>query len=302
MSALSVRPNPNLLPDLQSNLATVEQQLNEANVELGSGQSINKPSDDPAGTLALILNHAAQAQNDTYQSNVSDLTTRLQTADSALNSAVNVINQAISVGVEAGNSDLSNSQRAAIAQELEGVQQDLVGIANTSVSGTYLFGGTLSETQPFTLDTSTNPPTVTYAGNSSTTSVQISTGDTVSVNVPGNQLFMNSAGDLFGALSQLIGAVQSNTGIAAANTAFGTAASEFETQKTSYGTTLDQLQSADTFLSAAQTQLQTQETNIDGANLDQVTTTFSQADVAYQTLLAAQSRILNLPTLLSYLQ
>jgi flagellar hook-associated protein 3 FlgL len=302
MSALSVRPNPNLLPDLESNLATVQQQLNQANQELASGQSINEPSDNPAGTLALILNHAAQAQNDTFQSSVTGLTTQLQTADSALNSAVNVINQAISVGVEAGNSDLSNAQRAAIAQELTGAQQDLVGIANTSISGTYLFGGTLSETQPFTLNTSTNPPTVTYAGNSSTTSVEIATGDTVNINVPGNALFMNPAGDLLGTLSQLIGAVQSGTGIAAANTAFGTAATEFETQKTAYGTSLNQLQSTGTFLSAAETQLATQETNIDGANLDQVTTDFSQADLAYQTLLQAQSRILNLPTLLSYIQ
>ena len=130
---MSLRPDPNLLPDLQLNLQTVEYQLNQADQELGSGQSINAPSDNPAGTLALILNRAAQAQTDTFQSNVGDLTTRLQTADSALNSAVDVINQAISVGVEAGNSDLSSSQRQAIAQELIGAQQDLVGIGNTTV-------------------------------------------------------------------------------------------------------------------------------------------------------------------------
>jgi flagellar hook-associated protein 3 FlgL len=296
---MSLRPNPNPLPDLQFNFSTVEYQLNKADQELASGQSINAPSDDPAGTLALILNRAAQAQNDTFQANVGDLTTRLQTADSALNSAVNVINQAISVGVEAGNSDLSNSQRAAIANELIGVQQDLVGIANTSVGGAYLFGGTLSETQPFVIDNSTNPPTVTYQGNSNTTSVEISIGDSVTTNVPGNQLFQNSAGSLFGALSQLINAVQTNTGIAAANTAFGTAATEFENQKTLYGTALSQLQGAGTFLTAAQTQLATQETNIAGADLAQVTTDFSQADIAYQSLIAAQSKILSLPNLLT---
>jgi flagellar hook-associated protein 3 FlgL len=299
---MSIRPNPNLLPDLQLNLQTVEYQLNQADQKLGSGQSINAPSDNPAGTLALILNRAAQAQNDTFQSNVGDLTTRLQTADSALNSAVNVINQAISVGVEAGNSDLSTAQRQAIAQELIGVQQDLVGIGNTSVSGTYLFAGTLSETQPFVIDNTTNPPTVTYAGNSATTTVEIATGDSVTVNVPGDTLFMNPSGSLLGSLGQLITAVETGTGIAAANTAFGSAATEFETQKTTYGTSLNQLQSTGTFLSAAQTQLATQENNIDGANLAEVTTDFSQADLAYQTLLEAQSKILSLPTLLSYIQ
>jgi flagellar hook-associated protein 3 FlgL len=299
---MSLRPNPNPLPDLQFNFATVENQLNKADQELASGQSINQPSDDPAGTLALILNRAAQAQNDTFQSNVGDLTTRLQTADSALSSAVNVINQAISAGVEAGNSDLSNSQRSAIASELIGVQQDLVGIGNTSVGGSYLFAGTQSETQPFVIDNTTTPPTVTYQGNSNTTSVSISIGDSVTTNVPGDQLFMNSAGSLFGALGQLINAVQTNTGIAAANTTFGTAVTEFEGQKTVYGTALNQLQNAGSFLSAAQIQLATQETNIAGANFGEVTTNFSQADIAYQSLIAAQSKILNLPTLLTFLQ
>lgn len=299
---MSIRPNPNLLEDLQLNLQTVQNQLYQANEQLGSGQSINEPSDNPAGTLALILNHAAQAQTDTYQSNIGDLTTRLQTADSALDSAVNVINQAISVGVEAGNSDLSNSQRQAIAQELLGDQQDLLGIANTSVGGTYLFGGTLNETQPFVSDNATNPPTITYVGNSTTSSVAIANGDSVNVNVPGNTLFLNPAGSLFDSLSQLITAVQTNTGIAAANVAFGSAATEFESQRLSYGTALNQLQTTGTFLSAAQTQLSTQENNIDGANLDQVTTDFSQADIAYQALLQAQGKVLSLPTLLDFIQ
>src|ERR1700759_886561 len=183
---MSLRPNPNPLPDLQFNFSEVEYQLNKADQELASGQSINQPSDDPAGTLALILNRAAQAQNDTFQANVGDLSTRMQTADSALNSAVNVINQAISVGVESGNSDLSNSQRTAIANELIGVLQDLVGIANTSVGGVDLFCGTLSKSRSFTIDNTTNPPTVTYNGNSNKTSVQISIGDSVTTNVPGD--------------------------------------------------------------------------------------------------------------------
>lgn len=37
-------------------------------------------------------------------------------------------------------------------------------------------------------------------------------------------------------------------------------------------------------------------------NLAQVATKFSQADVAYNSLLDAEGKILNLPNLLSYLQ
>ena len=297
----SARVNPNILPDLLGGLEVVQQQLNQADLQLASGRSINSPSDNPVGSEALVLNHAAQAQNDTFQQNIGDLQSRLQTADSALNSATNEINQAITLGVEAGNSDLSTEQRQAIAVQLQGIQQQLVGIANTSYNGTYLFGGTLVENPPFAIDP-TNPAGITYSGNSSTTSIEITNGDAANINVPGNQLFLNPAGSLLGSLNQLITAVQTNTGIAAANVSFGQAAPQFFTQRISYGATLSQLGSTSTILGNEQVQLATQETNIDGADIAQVTTNFSQAEVAYQTLLEAEGKILNLPNLLSFIQ
>ncbi len=298
---MSIRVNPNILPDLLSGLNQVRQQLDQSDLELASGRSINEPSDNPAGTSALILNHAAQAQNDSYQQNVNDLQSKLQIADSSLSSAVSVINQAISLGTEAGNSTLSSADRQVIAQQLSGIQQQLVGIANTTAGGTYLFGGTLVETQPFTVDPSAAAG-VTYNGNNSATSVQVANGQSVNVNVPGSQLFLNSSGSVLGSINQLIIAVQSNSGISAAVTALGQASSEFDTQRLSYDTALNQLQSAGTFLTNEQLQLSTQETNLDGADIPQVATQFSQAQIAYTSLLDAESKVLNLPNILSFLQ
>jgi flagellar hook-associated protein 3 FlgL len=297
----SSRVNPNILPDLLVGLDTMEQQLNDADLELASGRSISAPSANPVGTQSLILNHAAQAQNDTFQQNLGNLQSRLQTADSALNSAENPINQAIALGVEAGNSDLTNAQRQAIAAQLQGIQQQLVSIGNTSYNGTYLFGGTLVETPPFILNPAV-PAGVTYSGNSSLTSVEITSGESVSVNVPGDQLFLNPSGSLLASLNQLITAVQTNTGISAANVSFGQGATQFYSQSVSYGSTLNQLQSTSTQLSNSEVQLAAQETAIDGADIPQVTTNFSQAEVGYQTLLEAEAKILNLPNLLSFIQ
>lgn len=298
---MSARVDPNILPDLLSGLNETRQQLNTADAELASGRSINEPSDNPAATAALVLNHAQQSQTDTFQQNITDLQSKMQIADSALSSAETAIQQAISVGVEAGNSTLSDQDRQAIAQQLSGIQQQLVGIANSTAGGTYLFGGTLVTTQPFTPNAS-DPSGVTYSGNSSVLSVEIANGQSVTTNVPGDQLFLNSAGSVFGAINQLINAVQSNTGIAAANISLGQAAGQFSTERLAYGTSLNQLQSTETFLANDQVQLRTQESNIASADLAQVTTNFSQADVAYQSLLQAEGKVLNLPTLLDYLQ
>ena len=298
---MSIRVNPNIIPDMITGLAQTQQQLNQADQQIASGRTINQPSDNPAGTAALILAHAAQNQTDTFTANVNNLQDRLQTADSALSSAVTAVNQAISLGVEAGNSNLSNIDRQAIVSQLSGIQQQLVSIANTTYSGTYLFGGSLVETTPFTLD-SASPNGVAYDGNSSTVSVEINNGETVAANVPGDQLFLNPSGSLFGAIQGLITAIQNNSGIGAASVALGSAASVFNGQRVAYGSSLTQLQSAGNFLSSEQTQLATQENNIDAADLAKASSTFSQASVAYQSLIEAEANILKLPNLLTFLQ
>jgi flagellar hook-associated protein 3 FlgL len=298
---MTVRVSPNIVPDILSGLNGLKQQLNTADLELASGRSINSPSDNPSGIAALVLNHAAQSSTDTFERNIGNLQSTLQIADSALNSAVGVINQAISLGVQAGNSSLSAGDRQAIAQQLQGIQQQFLGIANTRSGATYLFAGTQVETQPFTLN-SAAASAVNYNGNGSVTQVEIANGQAVNVNVPGDQLFLNPAGSLLGSINQLITAVQTNSGIAAASDALGQAASEFDTQRSFYGTALNQLQSTGVFLSSQNLQLSSQENNIDAADVAKVTTTFSQAEVAYTALLEAEGKILNLPNLITYLQ
>ncbi|MGA8220394.1 MAG: flagellar hook-associated protein FlgL [Candidatus Acidiferrales bacterium] len=298
---MTIRVNPNIIPDILAGLDVVQQQLNTSDLQLASGQSINSPSDNPSGTAQLVLNKAAQNQVDTFQTNISDLQTKLNTADSALSSAVNAVNQAISLGVEAGNSGLSDQQRQAIAQQLTGIQQQLIGIGNTSSGNTYLFAGTLVETPPFVAD-NTVPAGVDYNGNTSVTSVELQNGENVNTNVPGNQLFLNPSGSLLGTLNQLITAVQTNVGIGTASTNFGQAATVFESQRQFYGVTLDQLQSTSTFLNSESVQLTTQQTNIAGADLAKVASNFSQSQVAYESLIQAEGDILKLPNLLSYIE
>jgi flagellar hook-associated protein 3 FlgL len=298
---MTIRVNPNIIPDVLAGLDLTRLQLNQADLQLASGRTINAPSDNPTGAAALVLNHVAQAQSDTFQRNIGDLETTMQTADSALNSAENIIHQAISLGVQAGNSNLSDQQRQAIASQLQGIQQQLVALGNTTLGGRYLFAGTLVQTAPFVLNGAV-PAGVTYAGNSSVTSVELANNQSVNTNVPGDQLFLNPSGSLLGSINQLIAAIQTNTNIGTASTNLGTAASVFTTQRLFYGSALNQLQSTSTFLSTEQVQLSTQEQSLSGADLARVTTNFSQAQIAYTSLIQAEGRILSLPTLLSLLQ
>ena len=226
----------------------------------------------------MVGNQAQSNRADQYLQNIDTLTSQLQTADTALGSAVTAVTQAITLGVQGSTGTLSSANRQQIVQNLQGIQSQLVQLANTAVGGNYLFGGTASTAPPYTLDP-TNPSGVVYNGNSGTNTVQVADGLNLQTNMPGNQLFQNSAGDIFGSLQQLITALQTGTASDA-----GTATNQLRTafdsltgQRIFYGNAVNQLNSTQTFLQQEQVTLKSQANNLVGADLTKAATDLTRA-------------------------
>ena len=167
MSATRINPYP--MPDLLAALEQLQQQQNTATLQLATGSTINKPSDNPAGAALLTQIFDQSSQVDSFQKSMSSISGELQTADSTLNSVTNALQRAISLGVEGANGTLSDSDRADVATELTGIQAQLVSLANTSYQGQFIFSGT-AEVQPFVTDAQASSG-VRYAGNSGTNTV-----------------------------------------------------------------------------------------------------------------------------------
>jgi hypothetical protein len=68
-----------------------------------------------------------------------------------------------------------------------------------------------------------------------------------------------------------------------------------------FGNGLSQLQNATSFLNQEQVELSTQENNLVGADMAQVVSNYSQAQVQQQAVLSAAGKILGQPTLFDYL-
>jgi flagellar hook-associated protein 3 FlgL len=297
-----MRVNPDMSGDVLAAIWQTQNQENTALQQMSSGKRVNVPSDDPLAAAQMVGNQDQSNRADQYLQNIDTLTNQLQTADSALGSAVTAVTQAITLGVQGSTGTLSAANRQQIVQNLQGIQSQLVQLANTSVGGSYLFGGTASTAPPYTLDP-TNPSGVTYNGNSGTNTVQVADGLNLQTNMPGNQLFQNSAGDIFGSLQQLITALQSGT-----STDAGTATNQLRTafdslsgQRIFYGNAVNQLNSTQTFLQQEQVTLKSQANNLVGADLTKTAVDLTRAQTAHDAALAAAAKIL--PTsLLDYLK
>lgn len=169
------------LANLQTNLAAMSNLQNRA-----SGSSmITKPSDDPAGTAKAIALRASLNANDQASRNIDDGNGWLTTADTALQSSVNLIRQARDLTVQGSNTGALNKEgREALAVQIEGIRNDLLSQANTKYQGRLIFAGT------------SNAPVAVAAGtyafsgvSGATVDRRIDTSTTIRVDVDGAKVF-----------------------------------------------------------------------------------------------------------------
>jgi flagellar hook-associated protein 3 FlgL len=295
----SIRVNPFPMPDLLTALEQLQQQQDTATLQLSTGSKINRPSDDPAGAAELVVIQNLSDQNDSFQRSVSSLNGLFSNADSTLNSVETALQRAISLGTEGANGTLSDSDRAAIAAELTGIQSQLISLANTSYQGEYLFAGT-AQVEPFTADSS-SPSGVSYAGNAGTNQVAIGNSYSLQVNLPGSQVFSNSQGDVFQSIQDLITALQSNSNIATAVTETSNAAAYISDQRVFYDNALNQTGAQQTFLSSESTELTQQQSDVSATDLAATATELSQDQTNTTATLDAMAK-LQQNSLFNYLQ
>jgi flagellar hook-associated protein 3 FlgL len=180
-----MRVNPNPLPDLLSALSQTQQQINSDLQQIASGERVNVPGDDPAAAAGLVRNAEQTSEADQFLRSVGNISGEMQNADSALSSVVTALQRAIALGVEGGNGTVNASDRAALANGVQGIFSQLVSLANLSYQGNFVFAGTSTQTTPYVVDSSA-PSGVRYDGNDGVNSVTVGDHLKVKTNLPGS--------------------------------------------------------------------------------------------------------------------
>jgi flagellar hook-associated protein 3 FlgL len=295
-----MRIDPNLVPTILAGLQQSQVSLNTALQEVSTGKSVNVPSDNPSAAADMVQNTIETGDVDQYTQNVNSILSTIQTSSSVLSSVVTSLTQAVSLGTEGANGTNSTANLQAIATQVQGILSKVVSDANTTTAGSYLFGGT-STTTPYVAD-STSSSGYTYTGNNDSNSVAVGDNLSVTVNVPGSQIFSNPSNNVLGSLSSLVTALNTGTSadIATATSAVDSALSFVGQQQAVYGNAETQLNSQQTFLQQDTVTLSTQENNLIGVNMATAATQLSQAETDNSAALAAAAKVL--PTsLLNYL-
>ncbi len=269
--------NPNYIQQLTAALSRNTAQEQMLSGQISSGVRLAGLGDDPVAAAQNVQFSAQIAVDSTFTQTAATTTARMQVADSTLGSVVDQINQAISVATAGNNGTNNSNDRSSVAAELTSIRDEILGLANTTYSGKYLFSGSQNSTPPFQLDTSTTPASVIYAGDNVVNHLSTPGGQSIATNLPGQQIFTSASGDLLGTLNSLIqGFSTGNTATTTALTSqLSAALAQVSTQRASLDGAINRFQSASSYASQEQTQLVANQTNLLQADLPTVATRLS---------------------------
>jgi len=264
-------------------------------------------------TRAMIVEHVWNLSFDTttnivdvyinYLRSISGIYSELQTADSSLNSAVTALQRAITLGVEGANGTMSQQDRNTVANEVSGISQQVLSVANLTFNGHFVFAGTANTDPPYVSDPSVLGG-IRYQGNDNVNTVEIESGRRIAVNQPGSQLFSATGANIFQALSDLVTALQ-NPGsttddIGDATTAVRNAYNQLTSGRSFYGSTIDQVLSTQDFLNTEKVQLAQQQNSMVGVDLNVAATNLTNAEASRTATIQAAAG-LSSTTLMDYI-
>lgn len=132
-----------------NNMSTLQNQL-------ASGKEILRTSQNPfAATRNKQLANQI-SDNEQYNANIKDTSNWLDTTDTVLAQAGNVMARIKELMVKAGNGAYSEDEIATIKNEVVEKSKELAQIMNTTFDGAYIFGGTKGTSKPVTVDSNGN--------------------------------------------------------------------------------------------------------------------------------------------------
>ena len=289
-----MRADPNYISSLASSIDQSSSATDALTTELSSGLRVSSLQDDPVAAAQSSLIESAIAKDDTYVQSASTDAALLQVSDSTLGEVVTQLTSALSLAVQGNNGTQNAANNATIVQQLTGIRDQVLSLANTSYLGSSLFAGSQGSVKPFVLDTSTTPATVNYVGDTNVQYLETPTGQKIQVNLPGSSIFGTSPSGVFGALNQLIDDFSSGASTATITADTSTLTSsmgQLSQQRSILDSSLSRVQSTSTYAQTASSELKVQQSALVSADTATVATQLSSQETQYQALLNVMSAL-----------
>ncbi|MCS7156075.1 MAG: flagellar hook-associated protein FlgL [Bacteroidota bacterium] len=165
-------------------LERLQERLYEAQVQIGTGYRLNRPSDDPAALVQASRLSEERALREQYLRNIDFSRGFAEATLGALDRILGRLSELGELAVRGANETFGPQERAALAERARSLLAELLSELNGRHGDLYLFSGTRVHTQPFVY----SGGAYTYQGNTAELLREVGPNLLMALNLTGDRL------------------------------------------------------------------------------------------------------------------
>jgi len=269
--------------------------MNEAQRQVASGKRVEVASDAPADVQSIVQNQSDLARVQQSESNLKTLNSEVSMASTVLESAAKLMDSARSLAAQAASSTTDAATKQLLASQIQDIETQIVGIANGTNAGRYLFSGDADTTAPYSIDFANTPPFTANTTALATRMGMDSMGNTFPIAMTATDIFNSAApgSNILQSLENLRqGLLNGDSGmVTTANADLATAAAHLGTVQSYYGTAQSTITSALDVASKSELSLQSNLSDLTGADMAKAITVEQTAQTQQQAVLAMRAKM-----------
>ncbi|MEE2024039.1 flagellar hook-associated protein FlgL [Alkalimonas mucilaginosa] len=186
------------------NIQQATAEYSKLSTQLGTNQRIQKPSDDPLGTVMLLTLNSELTKLEQFKANMNAVHFNLGQQETQLSSIINTLYSVQEIVTTAADGSMGQAELQAFSQELSVLFPAIVDLLNaTDGNGNYYFSGSLTDVKPFERDAL---GVYQYQGDDRVRQIAVSDNSSVPGNIVGSALdpgvnFLNQMQDYLDLIS-----------------------------------------------------------------------------------------------------
>lgn len=283
--------------DLTTSVSRLQRQLADAQAQVSSQKKLRSASDDPAGSATANRLRGETSTLQALDDGIGFGTAVLGAEEGALEQTESLLTRAREIAAQTSGGLTTPAGRQQAAAEVAQLERDLLSLANTKISGRYVFGGLDGGAPPFTdFDDPTFAAATAYTGATTPFTLPIGAGQTVALTTPGDQVF----GTALTAIDDLRQTLATGAAPTTSLDAIENAAASIRQERSSVGGRVTRLQDRETQIGRLTDTAKSLLSGVEDADLATAISQLVQLQSALQATLAAGSALQT--SLLDYLQ
>jgi len=283
-----------------ANLQLLQQQMAATQQQISSGTKISQPSDAPNSVGDVLQLESDLGRVTQVANNLNLVSSEVNTAESALQSATQLLDQVSSLAAQGASSTVSAQSRSTFSQQIGQILSTLVSTSQSQFSGTYVFSGDQPSSPSYQLDLTNSNGVDRLITTQSTRLIQDASGITFAVSKTAQDIFDHrnpddslASDNIFAAVNSLRIAFANNdqTGINSAIASIKTAQDYLSQQLAFYGGVQNQISNAIDVAHKFQLQDQTSLSQVKDTDVAAASVALSQQQASYQAAIEAESTV-----------